>query len=423
MKKTTACLLACCLVKSAAADNIFQDGLLSWVQTAQTDRSDVLVVGDSVVLSGGDGWDAGLIKGFGNTTGIAGTGYLAGRSAGQGEGYFATNTFSNDWLPDNTLAFGSADDRPIGQLTTFGSGTLGILVDGTGPLGPQQAYDYKVWAASDANGGRLDARRRLGQSPWTVGQTQLTTTISSTGNMNEYSFSFGANTDPSTQFLIDATGNVTIAGQRLIKSGASGVTVTSWGYGGQSTLDFYQDLYAPMSSQSRQNLLQRIVDGGSGKLAVMLMEGFNDRNEDETSLGGNTDGDSPEAFIDNIEGLINLIANDWAAASLNSEDLSFVTFGMYEIASGNDKLDDYRLALEQFALSRNDVSFMDLRENNPTFAEGDALGYYTDSLHLSRDGAMFYGDQIAQNLASIPEPSSMALLSFIALLLTRRRRD
>lgn len=219
--------------------------------------------------------------------------------------------------------------------------------------------------------------------------------------------SFGPTTDPRTQVQTVNATNVTISGQRLLIPGATGATVTSWGYGGQSTLDFYQNAYTGISSRARQTLFERIVDGGSGKLLVMIMEGFNDRNETDPSLGGTVDGDSPQAFVDNVVGLIDEVRADWADAVFNPDDPSFLTFSMYAVAEGNDELIDYADALMALAGSRTDVSFMALRTGQPTFAQADALGYYADGLHLSRDSELFYGEVIGD--AIIPEAAAAVL--------------
>ena len=130
----------------------------------------------------------------------------------------------------------------------------------------------------------------------------------------------------------------------------------------------------------------------------MVMEGFNDRNETDVSLGGTVDGDSPQAFVENVTWLIDLIAEDWADAGFDTADLSFLTFGMYDIAEGNDELDEYRQALRDETSLRSDLSFIDLSAGQPDFAEGFGLGYYADGIHLPRSGALHYGGLIAQNL-------------------------
>ena len=107
MKVLCSAILAGLLPLGSAAALVIQEDLKDWYAAAQTGRADVLIIGDSVVLHAGHGWDAGVQAGLGQTIGLAaGTGYLVGRSAGQGGGYGAGGTFGAAWSSSSTAAYG-----------------------------------------------------------------------------------------------------------------------------------------------------------------------------------------------------------------------------------------------------------------------------------------------------------------------------
>src|SRR4051794_31336205 len=73
---------------SRAQSIILNSGMQGWLDSTRTSRADMLILGDSVVWTGGNGWDAGLIRGFSNRVGLAGTGLgVDGGFTGEGEGY------------------------------------------------------------------------------------------------------------------------------------------------------------------------------------------------------------------------------------------------------------------------------------------------------------------------------------------------
>ena len=67
---------------------------------------------------------------------------------------------------------------------------------------------------------------------------------------------------------------------------------------------FDQWLGQGVTADGRTQWFDALTGGGSGKLNVLIAEGFNDRNEDQPSANGIADGDSPEAFADNMRALL-----------------------------------------------------------------------------------------------------------------------
>jgi len=416
--------------KLLLAAPIINTGTSAWADAARTGRADMLVIGDSVTWLGGHGWDAGLIRGGYDTFGLAGTGLDNGGFNGQGEGYQQGGVGFGGWST-------SVDDVPLDRRgfrwrPTVSAGdtpraSLGFGISGS-TLDPTAEYDWHLWTASPAGGGEMGAYRRLGQPPWTRTATIAPVATQTPGKGLQHTvFHFDARTTNlgvKNEFRLEKTTNTSVFYSRLLSPGATGVTVSSWGYGGKSLLDFYNDRYigGSMTQEGRVGWLRAMVDGGSGKLNVLIGEGFNDRNETSTSLSGITDGDSPEAFADNMAGLIAAIRSDWQAAGFTAGDLSFTLLGMYEAGTANDKLRGYASELHDMALADQQLSFIDLFELAPSFPQADALGYMQDNVHPTRDGSLFYGGLVMEQLA-VPEPSSLFALMGLGMGVAFRQKS
>lgn len=383
----------------------------------------MLILGDSIVLSGGDGWDAGFTAAASQHLGIAGTGVIADAYfSGAGEGF--TNWGSFGWIQSASAVPANRQGHAwYGSVTTDSTprSTWGWIVGGT-TLRNDQPLDLHLWTASPETGGSFSAYRRYGSAPYAreLALPAIATATPPTG-LQRSVFSFPAAPDNAARnyFLQDAT-NTSILYSRMAAPGATGVTVTSWGYGGHPTLDFYNIwLNGTFSQEGRLAWLAAIVDGGSGKLNVVIGEGFNDRHETRPSLAGNPNGSSPEAFADNVRGFIGLIRNDWNALGRPANDLSFTLLGMY--STGDDQL--IRLYAEQLAqLAAGDpgISFVDLYSISPLADQARELGYLVDSVHPSRAGALAYSELAFS--AIVPEPATAALATLAASALLMRRR-
>ena len=424
---------------------VIRQGVADWVQAALTGRADVLVLGDSVVFKDGVGWDGGLSAGFDRTLGLAGTGLLSGNysnSNGAGYGYESFGQNPSNWgfafVPGTDVAAITNDEinsdeyarsqHPWGEVTVNARrGTvaeLGVQVSRQGDTAePDRAFTFEAYVSGD--GALYNVTRTAADgSTIAVGLQQVT---SADDQLVSFDFAAGttagdafqsiAITDPSQLSFIPFGSDrtleetpLTISNFRLLETGSTGVTVTSWGYGGQSTREFVEEQYNPLGKDNTAELLDRVVEGGSGKLLVFVMEGLNDKNETQPSLNGIADGDSTAAFIDNVDTLIRQVRLDWAGAGNDPDDLEFITFGTYDQGS-DPKLEDYSAALQQHALDTEDVSFIDLRTLSGGLSLNDMvdLGYINgpsngDFVHLNESGAVFYGEAIAKLLAETATP-------------------
>ena len=312
-------------------DPVYSDGFNDFFSAAQTGQADILLVGDSTVLTGG-GWAYALNSGFADSSlGLAGTGLLGGRNdrEGEGGGYFqiSENRLFGTAAPVNGIR--NDDDRagnnfdytlppvidgqmigdannpsdptfvtPFGtatasSLNNHGSAVRGIEIDGDGiASGGKFTLSVELGNAADNAIGFDVVRRFFDESGAQQTQVVASDTIAANADLSNFNFTF--DTDPdyddSASFTIqtrevaemDFGIGLEIGSFRLRNDDATGVTVTSWGYGGQTVDDFLTEQYQPLTEDFRQSTLSQITAGGSGELLVVISEGFNDQSAGDT---------------------------------------------------------------------------------------------------------------------------------------------
>jgi hypothetical protein len=280
----------------------------------------------------------------------------------------------------------------------------------------------------------MQSRRLLAQDNYAVFQTNApVATQAPASGLQHTVFHFDPITGEDGKITAGHIFNVTdtsILYSRLLKPGATGATVTTWGYGGHNALDMYNDKYLGTSTQAgRAAFLSAVTDGGSGKLMVVLEEGTNDASsswQNTPSVHGILPGNSPAAFQDNMASLIDGFKSDWSAAGKDPADLSFLVLGMYQYGNRTDAEQlvhrQFAQGLEDLAHSLNDVSFIDLYDIAPSWDQASALGYMADDVHPTVLGATVYSQAIFDQI--VPEPVALAGLAapLAAGALRRRRR-
>lgn len=395
-----------------AYEHVINQSAHDWTQAARTGRADVFILGDSVVAN--NGWMKAIDYGAHQTVDVAGTGLMDPIWRwGQSWGY------ENIWgLPEPWSA--DVADVPAGRqhyvwkqtALTAGSssaGLVGVKVPHLGEtMSPTEAFDFHVWTASPPGGGSMSAERNLGWNTTLQTVGPVATALPDSGLQHTvFSFHEQPGTDDDChRFVLKDTTHTSVLYWRLLRPQASGATVSGWWWSGHSTAQLLDGMYlgGGTDRQGRVALLEGIVDRGSGKLNVMIYEGLNDRNT------------SAARFRGDVENLIGAVRSDWAQTARPADDLSFTVFGMYETGSGDQQLlRQYAQQLHDLALSDRQVSFIDVYEFGPSFAEGAALGYFSDTQHLSETGALHYGPQIMRTLTAVPEPTTFTLLGIGAL--------
>jgi hypothetical protein len=421
-----------------ANPSVIQPGLKQWVSSAQSGRADIWFMGDSIAGS----FDAGFTHEVANRFGLAGTGvgseYLTDNLHAQLTPGYPLNSGGRD----NTVAAvppGRQDYvLSVGEPVTVGATPTqypySFFILPGGHLDPQAAIDWHLWTASPAAGGSMQAQLVTQSVYATLQMPPSVTTQTPPGGLQHTVFHFDSTSGHSVEVIqgrLVNTTNTSVLYTRLLKPGATGATVTTWGYGGHDALQLYKDKYlgGPTSAAGRAQYLNALTDGGSGKLMVVLEEGTNDGGETSPSVHGITPGSSPAAFLDNMTSLIDGIKGDWSAAGKNAADLSFLVLGMYQYGHRTDAEQalhrSYAQELEGLAQSRSDVSFVDLYDIAPTWDQASALGYMVDDVHASVLGATTYStgifDQIVNTVAA-PEPAGLSLLGAAGVGLMARRR-
>ena len=321
------------------------------------------------------------------------------------------------------------------SASSFGYNVSGLT------LPTNTAYNWDLYTAGGAGGGSTAAYRRIATADNGYGYNFLeaapTASIPSLSTgLTKVTFSFDANpysNAPQEFWLANAT-NVSVLYSRLTLPGAKGVTVSSLGYGGKDTHQFYTDILQSMSPDGRSTYLQSLIDGSnSGKLNIVLAEGFNDRNDNSESVHDVAPGNTPAGFEDNMNSMISLLRSDWSRLGYSPNNLSFTLIGMYQ--DGYEPSDAsgplHAFAADEMSMAAADpqISFVDLYDDAPTYAAGEALGDFQsypgqpdDLIHPSVSGAQLYSN-IVMGVIAAPEPASLGVFATGLLMMARRRKS
>lgn len=431
----------------AHASSVINPGTRQWVEAATTGRADMLILGDSITNHGVMGWTGGIADALSQAVGLAGTGLLGGGAPGLYPGRAGGRTLrASDWVADlsqahaglghlsMTTAVNQADESQPGPF--FTGLNMDALRPGVNPLlDNTDAYDWQFWLASDEQGGTIQGQRYARtQTPSRRTLVQTTPVVPIAEGFEPLTLPFGA-TDLDRdwhEFALAHTTNTTIFWQRLIAPERTGATVTGWGYPGMTTRDFVLDLYAPAEGRDQRGRaahLSALVHGNSGKLNVVIAEGVNDSRDNRLSLQGVAPSSSPEGFVDNIETLIGMIRDDWAAAGFEGGDLSFTLLGPYQVDPsiiGTTRwglLAQYALALHTLASHDPQLSFVDMWQAGPDWQTAVANNFIHDGIHPSIPGSQLYGSVFVNELLQIPEPPAAWLMAALVLLYMNRGRS
>jgi len=299
-------------------------------------------------------------------------------------------------------------------------------------------YDFKLYAVPAAStAGSYQYYERVSAPPWSASAVSSSQMVNlAPQGLDQKTIRFDRPAGAQQQWLelhVTQAANMSVLYSRITVPDAKGASVTSWGYGGRSMLDFYHDQWmgSGMSAEGRKAWFDAMIQGGTGKVNVVIAEGFNDRNETETSLGGTTPGASPLAFSDNIKGMIAQVRKEWVASGHNVDDLSFTLLGMYDDDAedqagklGIDQpLHQFAIELSKIAKLDSQISFVNLQNHVPDYAGLWANGWMYDQTHPTREGALAMSQIIVDTLAAptVPEPN-LGFLVLGGLVVLRRRR-
>lgn len=388
-------------------------------------RVDFVGIGDSNQILSGFGWDHGfqyalLTRGHqAFATGLVSQNEGGGSGAGQGYGYSRAGSLigSTTGAPSELQRYYSVGSGGLSPASpTYladGATTTTTVASGLAVHGDVNLLDNTAALAFDihfgtfpSGSGQFRASARIETSPYSgVASNSIRST--NTGG-------YGMARETLTLSASPARAGLSIAGRPILMN-TTGITgpyfntyyrwrnparVTGWAYGtlefrgGQSMRTFAVD-FQQASNETLTHYFSTLRDdqGVTQKTIVLCVNGgLNDRNETLPSVGpaAVSDGDSPEAFVDNFTAIRNRIEAIWALNGWSAEELHWLVFPSHPVSDPDDpELVAYRTALEAYVSTMPQAYFVNLAEitSAPEMLAG---GWYasggSDRNHLTQAG-------------------------------------
>lgn len=428
--------MAC--VGSARGQAVIDGGELAPALThALTHRLDVVGIGDSNQLFGAHGFDHGQTVAWTESFGCWATGLTSsGENDGVGAGMgYESNVFST--YPSDIVYQGAP--KPLDHVMAGIGGVhphryayiprdrfvsssklMGMSVTGLHPLGvsgPLRAlFVYGTFErAPDSNDptSTFTPMARVDVPPYTIlaRGTPVSTTSTPRSEIKSVTLDIPADaarttpvgvrwTDPATPRL---DGPFLAFYQRLERSDkANGVAFnTLYARGGQSARDMAEQLINAPNAQlkayfavlrDRQAEAPNQGTTPARRILIRINTGLNDMNEALQSVGHNriADGDSPEAFADNLQAIIDRIREIWTISGWPEDELYFVLVPSHPvpIETGEPELLTLRAAAEAVAQANPRCACVRL-DRLVTSQEMIQQNWYnssSDRYHLQQDG-------------------------------------
>lgn len=407
------------------------------LQHALTHRLDVVGIGDSNQLFGGHGFDHGLSKAWAESFGCWATGLLSpgeNNGAGSGMGYESNvySTYPSDLASqgapktlDQAMAGISGVHPhgyaylPAGRFISSGK-LLGMMVTSQHPLGTTGAlravFVYGTFErAPDSNdqSSTFTPVVRIDVPPYTViaRGSPVATTSTPRSEIRSVTLDLPADparttplgirwTDPATTRL---DGPFLAYYQRLERRDVDhGVAYnTHYANGGQSARDMAEQLLNAPNAQlkayfailrDRQADAPNQASAPARKFLVRINTGLNDLNEALPSVGHNriADGDSPEAFADNLQAIIDRLREIWTISGWPEDELYIVLTPSHPVTSPSDEgelqtLRDAAVAVAQ-ANPRCACVRLDRLTTPAELVDENWYNSSSDRFHLHQDG-------------------------------------
>lgn len=410
-----------CAGAACAAPTTNAHALAPFFDAASVGRIDVVGIGDSNQLYNGAGWDHGLQRAICLRYGMyatsllaAGEGQVGGNGSGMGYGFQGFSTagagqFQYSGAPAFYDSMLWPDDLkgplryayvPTGAnaSTTFNLGFFlepGCMLDVNANLRFSSAYGVFDGPAAEFN-----PTVRLQQPPYSTIVTGAT--VSASGAMAGVAATSldlpAAARNAYLNYRIAAWGQPLVGPFIWYYMRAENVSRTRgasfhtlYGIGGRSAHDMAQGLLgAPDADLTLFFSQVRSLQGPTKRVLVRVNTAVNDRNETEPSLGPNPQpiGNSPAAYADNLQAIINRLGAIWTLNQWDAGELFFLLTPSHPVAEPDEPLlVAYRAAAEQVALSNPRTAVVRLDELT-TATEMLANGWYQaggfDRNHLTQ---------------------------------------
>lgn len=437
MRLAAAALGALAMAHGAHGQAVIDGGELTpALAHALAHRLDVVGLGDSNQVFGGSGFDHGQTLAWAESFGCWGTGLTsAGENDGSGAGIgFESQTYSTS---PSAIRYQGAP-KPLDQVMAGiggvhphryaflaedewveGTKLMGMSVSPAHPLGTSGAlralFVYGTFERAPGSTGVLRTftpMARLDAPPFTVLARGAAVATMSTPRSEIRSVTLDIPADASRSSSVGVrwtdpamprlNGPFLAFYQRVERRDkVDGVAFsTLYAKGGQSARDMAEQLISAPNAQLKAFfavLRDRQADVGAAaapvrRVLVRINTGLNDMNEPLASVGTNrvADGDSPEAFADNLQAIIDRIREVWTISGWPEDELYFVLVPSHPLpdAAGESELAALRTAAEAVARANprcacvrleRVVTAQEMIDNNWYFSP-------TDRSHLRQDG-------------------------------------
>lgn len=416
------------------------DTLLSRLQSG---RVDFIGLGDSNQSINTLGWDHGFRVALESVSQMFASGFYTVNSNNANGADLGTYTAYNS----AQSLFGTTSGAPIPLREWLNSGgtplanhKYGYLASGTFAAGSESGL-ISLANSPLGNSGELQYDLHYGTITFGAGQSELSVRLQDSPN-TELATSgvftnFAAEYDMAVQSLTLPAGTVTDADPvnfRFVSdtNGADGPFFAIWqrihrpdrttGYSYHS-LSAYGGGTARTLALSVQSLTHtalayyidemRKLQGATKTIVIVINAGINDRSETATSVGPEaiTDGDSPEAYVDNIQAIVNVFESVYTTEGWDSSELHFVIMPSHVIAEPDDaEIVSYRAGVvDRFgAKARTQIiDFSDYFDQAAMLSNGYYASSGSDKLHLSQDGYEGLATAIMPDLLGTPPSPSL----------------
>ena len=398
----------------------YNNDAINALAQAKNRRVDLVMLGDSNQVKDGKGFHYAFAERLGERFGMYASGI--GASASMSNESARPVAGGSGTLPAGIEAIFPKKSPAIAyyfESGTFTPSSGGTYINSGSKLDITKALDFHyVWGSFDTGSGSFKAGVRLNGSPYTVlGSSAVTST--NTGSFAKNITKVSIPADATRTLGLEArwfnTTAITAPFSQFYEraenpANVSGISVHSLhAVGGDSLCDFaikmlgYSDLALKNFFEETRRL--QISKKQKPIVVVYINSGVNDRNETIVSQGwrADTDADSPEAYQDNLEVIINRLKSVYSM-NWDADELYFLICPSHPISNPDDsELLEYRKKARETVFREDRSSYVNI-SSLVTYEYMLANGYYlsggTDTFHLNTDG---YLDIVGKIVDLIPD--------------------
>ncbi|MFA6271144.1 MAG: hypothetical protein WC657_08125 [Candidatus Paceibacterota bacterium] len=376
---------------------------------ARQERIYVIGIGDSNQRFGGHGWTKYMEQALEDKFGCWGTGLSW---CSQTEEEAKRSGLPPKELSDGAYSWWYLSGAVTGRVSWRG-GQLCIAAEH--PMDIRGHLKFRLVYGTFKDGdGSFHPSVRISQPPWNIIASTATPIKSCTGSFERNSCVVELPTDPSRNTPLDfsfSPPNSDIKGPFFgecleVENTAkqSGIAYhTLYNAGGQSLYDMLKAIRDRNLTDYFQQI--RISLNGDKRCVVIINSGLNDRHEKEKSIGstGGFDGESREAYRDNLKGLTICLEKGWLASGGRRETIHFVFMPSHPVSTPDDpSLVAYREEAVSLAKELPNASYILLPELVPQREMAEKKYYdqgVMSSPHLSREGYETLSKAVAKALS------------------------